>query len=523
MSARDAVNAGSPLSKARELYMKAPAEALALADGVLAALPPGADPLERTEAQRVRGIALVYLGRFEEALAQLGEALAQLPEDAHVARLDLMRTHAVAYEQLGALEESLEWAVRSTEQARALGDPGRLTDSLLTLGVALSRSGEHGAGLERYREALALFEHQGNARGRVLALNNIGIGCKNLGRFEEAVTHLQQAISLADTQGDDGSRALAATNLIEPLARLGRREEAHAALADALARLERAGYLSALTYLRVLAGELRLDDRDLEGAEAEFEAALALSQRTGGRNHAARAHLGLSRVHKAAGRFEAALAQHEAYHAAERAQYNEESARRLRALQVRHDLQRAQHEAELHRLRAAELAAQSRTDALTGLANRRHLDERLTAELDEALAAGRPLTLALADIDDFKQVNDRLGHATGDAVLRTLAAVLREHARPADLVSRYGGEEFCVVMPGLPLAEAAALCEKLRHAVAVHDWAALHPQLRVTLSAGLATLPAGALHATPAALLREADHWLYDAKRHGKNRVRHGG
>lgn len=523
MSARDDIAAASPLAKARELYLNAPAEALALADAVLAALPPGAGAVERAEAQRVRGTALVYLGRFEEAFAQLAEALALLPDDAGVARLDLLRAHAIAHEQLGALEESLEWAVRAAEQARALGDPGRLADALLTLGVALSRSGEHGVGLERYHEALALYEQQGDVAGTVQALNNIGIGNKNLGRFDDAVAHVRLAMARAEASGDAGGRAVAAANLIEPLARLGRHDEARAALADALQRLEHAGYLAALTHVRVQAGELQLDEGDLAGAQAAFEAALALAQRTGSRNHAARAHLGLARVHKAAGRFEAALAQHEAYHAAERAQFNDDSARRLRALQVRYDLQRARQDAELHRLRAAELAAQSRTDALTGLANRRHLDERLAAELDAALAAQQPLAVALADIDDFKQVNDRLGHATGDAVLRTLATLLRERVRGSDLVSRYGGEEFCVVMPATALAEGAALCERLRAAVAAHDWPALHPQLKVTLSVGVAALSAGALHATPAALLREADHRLYDAKRRGKNRVRHTG
>lgn len=509
------------LQRARELYLTAPAEALALADGVLAALPATADAVRRADAQRVRGTALVYLGRFEEALAQLAEALALLPADAGLARLDLLRAHAIAHEQLGALDTSLDWALQAAEQARTLDHPGRLADALLTLGVALARSGEHAAGLVHFGEVLALHERAGNTAGAVQALNNLGISCKNLGRHEEAVRHLKRALALAQESGDLGGRAVTSSNLVEPLSCLGRRDEAHQALADALHLLEQAGYPGAMTHAHVQAGELHLADGDSAAAQTHFEAALALAQRTGSLNHAARAHLGLWRLHKAAGRFETALAAHEAYHAAERAQFNEDSARRLRALQVRHDLQRAQQQAELHRLRAAELAAQSLTDALTGLPNRRHLDERLSAELTSALPQRQALAVALIDIDDFKQVNDRLGHAIGDEVLRTLAGLLRTGVGAADLVARYGGEEFCVVMPGLPLAEAAARCEAMRAAVAAHDWPALHPQLKVTLSSGVAAWGGHGAPATPAALLREADHWLYDAKRSGKNRVCH--
>lgn len=504
------------LKQARDLFVTAPAQALALADTAIVSLAPDAPLADRVAARRVRATALTYLGRYEEALALLGDTLAGVPADAHALRLDLERAHSIAYEQVGALEEALAWALRGADSARALGKPLPLADALLSVGVALSRSGDHAAGLARYTEALAIYEAQRDDFGTLQVLNNIGIGCKNLGRFDEAVAHLQRAMAMAVAGGDEGSRAVAASNLGEPLARLGRVAEARRVLADAVRGLAHAGYASGETHARVQLGELLFDDGELAAAQAEFEQALALSQRTGSRNHAARAHLGLSRLHKAAGRFETALAQHEAYHAAERGQFNDDSARRLRAMQVRFDLQRAQQDAELHRLRAAELAAQSRTDALTGLANRRLLDERLADEVERALRHGRPLALALADIDDFKGVNDRLGHATGDDVLRALAGLLRAHGRGADLVARYGGEEFCITFVETRLDAAAAACEALRQAVEGHDWAALHPALTVTLSIGLAGLEHAA---TPAALLRAADHHLYDAKRRGKNRV----
>ena len=163
------------------------------------------------------------------------------------------------------------------------------------------------------------------------------------------------------------------------------------------------------------------------------------------------------------------------------------------------------------------LAAQSRTNALTGLANRRHLDERLAEAHALARRQGRALSVAMADLDDFKRINDRLGHATGDAVLRRVAALLRAHCRATDLVARYGGEEFCLVFFDADAPTAARAAAVLAQRVAAHDWAALHPRLRVTLSVGLSDR----LHTlTHEGLLADADRHLYEAKRHGKNRVR---
>lgn len=164
-----------------------------------------------------------------------------------------------------------------------------------------------------------------------------------------------------------------------------------------------------------------------------------------------------------------------------------------------------------------DLARLARTDALTGLPNRRALEEELARAAARAVRAGSALSALVLDVDRFKQVNDRHGHAAGDAVLATVAARAAAALRAGDLMARIGGEEFAVVLPGADLARAAEAAERIRSAVSAGPIAAGGLALDVTASIGCATLAPG--EADGRALLARADAKVYEAKRAGRNRV----
>jgi diguanylate cyclase (GGDEF)-like protein len=162
-------------------------------------------------------------------------------------------------------------------------------------------------------------------------------------------------------------------------------------------------------------------------------------------------------------------------------------------------------------------ALQAKSDGLTGLANRRHCEERLLAEVSRSERYEAPLAVILCDIDEFKAANDAHGHAFGDLVLQGFAEVLRETLRDIDVSSRWGGEEFLIVLPGTTLPGAVEAAERIRTGFAALELGGSGATARMTASFGVAAFVAG-IEALE--LVRAADEALYEAKRRGKNRVR---
>jgi two-component system cell cycle response regulator len=160
------------------------------------------------------------------------------------------------------------------------------------------------------------------------------------------------------------------------------------------------------------------------------------------------------------------------------------------------------------------------TDALTGLTNRRALADHLTQELDRARRYNLSLSVLLADIDRFKAINDTHGHIVGDSVLRQVGELLRSSARSVDIVARWGGEEFVIVMPETAPHGAVIFAERLRRRIEKRDFADPgQPQLELTVSIGVASFPDDRIHSADS-FVSIADQALYRAKNEGRNLVR---
>ena len=205
------------------------------------------------------------------------------------------------------------------------------------------------------------------------------------------------------------------------------------------------------------------------------------------------------------------------------AEYDIEELERLNdtVLELNHEYAKAQLDlAHInHKLqqREAQIVASSLTDPLTGVGNRRRLEQALAAEVSRASRTGARLCAIMADLDHFKRVNDTYGHAAGDNVLMAFGDLLRRHTRAIDIVARFGGEEFVVLLPYTELENAIAIADRIRESLAACPIESLPD--RVTASFGVAEM---ALDEPGSGLLRRADAALYDAKHSGRNRVASG-
>jgi diguanylate cyclase (GGDEF)-like protein len=470
---------------------------------------------------------LSRLGRLAEVLEQAPRVLLRLTAPAqHERRRELLRHITLAASEMGRFGTALDAAHELMRMARTSGNPDDDLAASFLLAATLERMGDAWQALRLLGDAVAAYGTERASQPLLVATNAVCAICLGL------------AHRLRDTGADDERAALLAQ---------GRREGERA-----LALLQRVRGDTYDVAVPGNLGEVRLLQGDVDGARPLLEQAMAVARARGLRAHVWRvgtstadwllasgeatealarmraliAEMGeqappqtLIRAHDSA--YRACVALGDAAGALEHLQHAERLHRQRSTAQLRAQSQvfvtraeaeRAHADAALQRQRAIEFAAAAERDALTGLGNRRHLERRVAELLPRALADGTPLALAVLDVDHFKQVNDRHGHLMGDQVLVQLAQLLRENMRGSDVLARYGGEEFVIVLPGMALAAAAEVCERLRERVHQAGWPVRMP---ISISVGLAAAPPHDW----AALLQQADDALYRAKAAGRNRL----
>ncbi len=432
----------------------------------------------------------------------------------------LARSHLVLssiFESIGDSASGLDHALRALELLDDDTQPRTRGNFLVRLGDALAVDGSLEAARERYREAERLFLSVGDVERQISVLNNLAYAEVEGGDRQRAWAAAGELRRLAE----DNSISLSPP-LLDTIARahigIGEYEAAAAALEAGIEALGVHGDIEADTPAGLLLtlGEVQLMQGRPEGARTSLERCrvICAERSLGG------IAVELLRVEgelcAAEGRFEEAYQTYKVFHAESlrlSSLHREANARTRQALfetaEARHDAQR--------------FWRQARTDALTGLPNRRFIDEELPLYLEDVVA-GAPLVVAIIDADHFKRVNDTLSHEVGDRAIFELARVL-EGSLPAAsdpvplhsrFVARLGGEEFLVALPGLDMCAAKGALQAVRNAVATHEWSRITGQLSLTVSIGATAAGNGD---TRSSILARADHNLYVAKAAGRNRL----
>ncbi|WP_092529653.1 GGDEF domain-containing protein [Amycolatopsis arida] len=451
--------------------------------------------LLRADAHALRGRLLVLSSQEDAALTEIARALAILDDsatpDVQLGRRawDRLLSSAlidcwIVLNQLGVYEAAEEVIARAHQAVRDSAGPHEITlqlinrvKMLLGWGLRLERVGRADEAGEKFRTAASMAiaveapfaESLFPRRPGVAAVDQVGVLAAALALAAPSAAHIDRLRKLHSSQGWPHEHVIVTIALSRCLVVDGRRDEAMEVLAAA--RQGQAEDNSQPSMRLNLVREIaKLGQEEDAAAQTESTAATLL-----------------------AGYVEALEAELWSLRESQIATLN---------TRREHERLSAEHGA---------ITQQALQDPLTGLPNRRALDERLR-EL-AASAAAQPLAVALVDLDGFKDVNDRHSHAEGDDVLRVVASTLRDALRGDDLVARYGGDEFIVLLPGAPVSAAK---QALGRAVSAVASLPHHLSHGVTLSVGLVSLRP---HERAEQVLSRADAAMYQAKRRGGNQV----
>ncbi len=435
--------------------------------------------------------------------------------DEHQHRYVQARSHrelSSLFRRVGDFALALEHAVSGVELLDVGARASIRCDHLLALADALGEIGSFTESRRRYVEANELAEQSGDVHLRMRVLNNWAYTEHEDGNVAQALPIVGRLLAVSARHG----RPLDVHDL-DTAARVymldGRLDDAHTVLEPVRSETgvrprlfdERANALLTLAEIERLQGRTDQAQRTLDRCRLlSDELSLMVLQ--------VRVRREQAELFAASGRFVQAFEEHKRFHDAAMELYSLEREARARTLQVLFETSEARRDSDRYR----ELSVH---DALTGLPNRRFIDDHLNRLCRTAAELGAPFTVALIDLDHFKRVNDTLSHGTGDRVLCEVADLLAREASALDggVAARLGGEEFVLILPGTDRGAVGELLEQVRRAVEEHPWFSLTGDLPVTISIGAVTAPDEGIERS--SLLARADERLYKAKRAGRNRV----
>jgi diguanylate cyclase (GGDEF)-like protein len=424
------------------------------------------------------------------------------------------RTHLVwanIHRHLGDAAQCLEHSLLSVEALDDDATPHMQIWHRTKLADALGLAGSMDAARERYAQAEELCATLDQPRLMMGILNNYAYTEYAAGNHERAQEVAERLQALAVRHGYELDPAVLDTiGAIE--IENGRYAEAERTLQVCIARHADGHHEDAdalAEYLLTLARAQRsLGATDRAQLSLDASRELCVERELG--DVLVRVHLEQSELHAARGEYAEAFAAHKVFFAAHNRLHSMQREAQARTRQAMFETTEARREAERFR-------EQARRDPLTGLRNRRYLDEQLPGLLE----AGGPLTVAIVDLDHFKRINDQFSHHVGDQVLVGVAKLLETElaaVAPDGFVARMGGEEFLMVLPDLDVPEATGPIDGIRRAGRSFDWTEIVHDLPVTVSIGVAGR-SDAPAPTQAALLATADRNLYVAKHAGRDRV----
>jgi diguanylate cyclase (GGDEF)-like protein len=432
---------------------------------------------------------------------------------------------STVHARLADYTEALNYQIKSLEESQRTGNRLFEARNLNDIGCILNDIGDHAKALPYLERGLPIFKDLNDVEGQSMIFDSLAQSYLGLGNYPKALESGLESVRLCQVASGRRREAEHRITVGRIYFAMKQAEPARLSFATVYDIAKSSGYRReesvALRYL----GDLHRQNNQFTEALTYLQSALTIAIEINSRRDQYECYESLAASYRELHDFENALKYYEKFHTLKESVFNDQNAMRLRGLELQHQLSTAQKESEIYQLRNVELEREiaerkkaeaalhelAATDALTGLANRRHTMELARVALATSQRYRRPLSIMMMDINRFKSINDTHGHAVGDVVLTQFALRLKPILRLSDLVGRYGGDEFFVILPETDLVSARQVAHRLQLAIANLPIQIKDFGLYVSTSIGLSSNE-NDYDLTLDSLIERADNALYAVK-----------
>jgi diguanylate cyclase (GGDEF)-like protein len=482
-------------------------------------------------------ITLAFLasedGDLESAISNCLKALSLFKNEAtNEFLISAWYTLGWSYYYSGDFPAALEYGFKALNKSEEAGSREK---EAWALDLAASTFKDPTQAVPMYKKSLRIFYELGVNEGQARVLNNLACTLLELKEFSSALECGLRSLRMAQDLQLRRDEINITGTIGEIFLAMGEYGQAMAHLQTAKSLAEKYGRDISYLYILVDLGEVFLAQNEFEKAEQQLFFALGTATKWNLNNEKMRCHRFLSELYEKEDKPDKALEHYKLFHSLKETVAGESSARQIAILKMNHMVETAQRDMEIQRLQNAKLQLEideqkriqsilenlATRDSLTNLYNRRHFLTLAEQEWKRALRYGHPFSVLMLDLDDFKEINDRFGHAAGDQALIMIAGLIQGSLRKVEIAGRYGGDEFAVILPETPAEKGLIVGNRIHAKVTGQSIKTSKGLIKPAVSIGVA----GFLHQTSnqvqslEELLHQADVALYHSKNAGKNQV----
>lgn len=493
-----------------------------------------------------KGLCDQVLSNFKEAFIDYFDALNVFQEIGNKnGEANVLTRIGSVYYQLGNYSNALECHLKSLKIAEKIKDKKGQADSLNNIAIVFNELKEYNRALIYNLKSLNIEEDIDNISGQAVSKNNIGNIYKHMGNLDQALEYFFESLDISKKVNDKQLQCITLKNIgnIYEISRDYDNSLIH--YNESLNIIRDVGNLHLEAKLLQNIGQIYIKKSNYEESIKHLEKAFAISTKTQSKSLTYDIHKSFSEAYELVNNYKEALKHYKIYHNYEQEVFDEELRIKTRNIIVQFEIEKIQKIArryKKHNIKLSEanknlirknekksvlvkrllkqtkiLEKQINIDFLTNLYNRGHTEFRLIEEYERAERHNINLSIALCDIDNFKQINDEFSHLVGDEVLKKISSIFRNSCRSIDILGRYGGDEFVLIFPKTDLSQGVVVCERIRNTVEKFDWTKIDKNLKkVSISIGLAEKFGTDNYED---IFAKADSKLYEAKKQGKNKL----